>query len=42
MMVKNFKIGVAVSDSPAGPFSDLYDRPVFNPPYPVIDANVLF
>ena len=39
---ENFKIGVAVSDSPAGPFSDLYDRPVFNPPYPVIDANVLF
>ena len=39
---ENFKIGVAVSDSPAGPFSDLYDRPVFNPPYPVIDDNVLF
>ena len=39
---ENFKIGVAVSDSPAGPFKDLYDRPVFNPPYPVIDANVFF
>ena len=39
---ENFKIGVAVSDSPAGPFEDLMNRPVFNPPYPVIDANVLF
>ena len=39
---ENFKIGVAVSDSPAGPFKDLYDRPVFNPPYPIIDANVFF
>ena len=24
------------------PFSDLYDRPVFDPGYPVIDANVLW
>ncbi len=39
---ENFKIGVAVSDSPAGPFTDLYNRPVFEPEYPVIDANVLF
>ncbi len=39
---ENFKIGVAVSDSPAGPFTDLYDRPIFNPPYPIIDANVFF
>ena len=40
--VENFKIGVAVSDSPAGPFMDLMDRPVFNPDYPIIDANVYF
>ncbi|MCR4920722.1 MAG: glycoside hydrolase family 43 protein [Bacteroidaceae bacterium] len=40
--VENFKIGVAVSDSPAGPFTDLMDRPVFNPDYPIIDANVYF
>lgn len=40
--LENFKIGVAVSDKPTGPFVDLYDRPVFNPPYPIIDANVLF
>lgn len=39
---ENFKIGVAVSDSPAGPFTDLYDRPIFNPEYPIIDANVYF
>lgn len=37
-----FKIGVAVSDSPAGPFRDLINRPIFNPPYPIIDANVYF
>lgn len=39
---ENFKIGVAVSDSPTGPFEDLYDRPIFNPDYPIIDANVYF
>ena len=39
---ENFKIGVAVSDSPTGPFKDLYDRPIFNPDYPIIDANVYF
>lgn len=39
---ENFKIGVAVSDSPAGPFTDLYNRPIFEIDYPVIDANVLF
>lgn len=39
---ENFMIGVAVADSPAGPFTDLYNRPVFEAEYPVIDANVLF
>lgn len=39
---ENFQIGVAVSDSPRGPFTDLMNRPVFKAPYPVIDANVLF
>lgn len=39
---ENFKIGVAVAESPAGPFVDYLDRPVFDPPYPIIDANVLF
>lgn len=40
--VENFKIGVAVADSPEGPFTDLLDRPIFNPDYPIIDANVYF
>ena len=38
--LENFKIGVAISDSPTGPFVDLVNRPVCNPDYPVIDANV--
>lgn len=39
---ENFKIGVAVADTPAGPFTDLHNRPVFEIDFPVIDANVLF
>ncbi len=39
---ENFRIGVAVADKPTGPFKDLYDRPVFDPGYPIIDANVFF
>jgi len=39
---ENFKIGVAVASSPKGPFKDLYNRPVFDPGYPIIDANVYF
>lgn len=39
---ENFKIGVAVADRPTGPFIDLNNRPVFDPGYPVIDANVWF
>tara|TARA_R110002049_G_scaffold9962_2_gene49678 strand:- start:52784 stop:53956 length:1173 start_codon:yes stop_codon:yes gene_type:complete len=38
--LENFKIGVAVSDSPKGPFTDLEDKPLFDPGYPIIDANV--
>lgn len=40
--LENFKIGMAVSEFPTGPFTDLYDRPLFNPDYPVIDGNILF
>ncbi|MCD2423041.1 glycoside hydrolase family 43 protein [Niabella pedocola] len=40
--LENFKIGVAVADKPTGPFVDLHNRPVFDPGYPIIDANVLF
>lgn len=39
---ERFRIGVAVADSPSGPFKDLYNRPLFESEYPVIDANVLF
>jgi len=40
--LENFRIGVAVADSPTGPFTDLTGYPLFDPGYPVIDANVLF
>lgn len=39
---ENFKIGVAVSDKPIGPFIDLAQKPLFDPGYPIIDANVFF
>ena len=38
---ENFRIGVAVSDRPTGPFKDISGKPVFDPGYPVIDANLL-
>jgi beta-xylosidase len=38
--LENFHIGVAVSDSPKGPFKDLKNEPLFQPGYPIIDANV--
>lgn len=38
---ENFRIGVAVADSPTGPFMEMSDRPLFDPGYPVIDANIL-
>lgn len=40
--LENFRIGVAVADKPTGPFIDISGKPVFDPGYPVIDANVLF
>lgn len=39
---ENFKIGVAVSDNPTGPFEDMQAKPIFDPGYPIIDANVFF
>ncbi|MDR2928872.1 MAG: glycoside hydrolase family 43 protein [Cytophagaceae bacterium] len=39
---ENFRIGVAVSDKPVGPFTEMNGGPVFDPGYPVIDANLLF
>jgi len=40
--LENFRIGVAVADQPTGPFRDMFGRPVFDPGYPIIDANILF
>ena len=39
---ENFRIGVAVSDSPKGPFKEMHDKPIFDPGYPIIDANLHF
>lgn len=39
--LENFRIGVAVSDSPTGPFIEVSDEPLFDPGYPIIDANIL-
>lgn len=38
--LENFRIGIAVSDSPKGPFKEIADKPLFDPGYPVIDANL--
>jgi beta-xylosidase len=38
--LENFKIGVAVADKPTGPFKEMDDKPLFDPGYPIIDANV--
>ena len=38
--IENFRIGVAVSDKPTGPFIDLNTKPIFDPGYPTIDANM--
>jgi len=38
--LENYRIGVAVADSPLGPFIDLTGKPLFDPGYPIIDANV--
>lgn len=40
--LENFRIGVAVADKPTGPFVEMSDEPLFDPGYPVIDANVFF
>ncbi|MDR2272325.1 MAG: glycoside hydrolase family 43 protein [Sphingobacterium sp.] len=38
--LENYRIGVTVADDPLGPFVDLTGRPLFDPGYPIIDANV--
>lgn len=37
---EHFNIGVAVAEKPTGPFRLLMDRPIFEPDYPIIDANL--
>jgi beta-xylosidase len=38
--LENYRIGIAVADNPLGPFIDLTGKPLFDPGYPIIDANV--
>ncbi len=40
--LENFRIGVAVANRPTGPYVDISNKPVFDPGYPIIDANVMF
>ena len=40
--LENFKIGAAVSDKPTGPFVEINNKPIFDPGYPIIDANLYF
>lgn len=40
--LENFRIGVAVSDRPTGPYRRLHNRPIFDPGYPIIDGNLWF
>jgi beta-xylosidase len=40
--LENFRIGIAVANKPTGPFEEISDGPVFDPGYPIIDANLLF
>jgi len=39
--LENFRIGVAVAEKPTGPFIEVSDTPLFDPGYPIIDANIL-
>jgi len=39
---ENYRIGIATADHPLGPFIDLTGKPLFDPGYPIIDANVYF
>lgn len=40
--LENYRIGIATSTHPTGPFIDLTGRPLFDPGYPIIDGNVYF
>ncbi|MBN2485148.1 MAG: glycoside hydrolase family 43 protein [Bacteroidales bacterium] len=40
--LENFRIGIATADNPKGPYTDIHNRPIFDPAYPVIDGNLYF
>lgn len=40
LALENYRIGAAVADTPVGPFTVVSDRPIFDPGYPIIDANL--
>ncbi|HEX7365574.1 MAG TPA: glycoside hydrolase family 43 protein [Pelobium sp.] len=40
--LENFRLGIAVANSPTGPFKEMYDKPIFDPGYPIIDGNIYF
>ncbi|MCL7987539.1 glycoside hydrolase family 43 protein [Sphingobacterium sp. lm-10] len=40
--LENYRIGVAEADTPLGPFIDRSSGPIFDPGYPIIDANLYF
>ena len=39
---RRHSIGLAASKTPTGPFTDVYDHPLFAPDYSVIDADLFF
>jgi GH43 family beta-xylosidase len=39
---QSLRLGVAVADSPTGPFLDVFDHPMFDLGYAAIDGHVLF
>lgn len=39
---RSLRIGVAIADSPAGPFVDFFNRPMFDFGYAAIDGHVFF
>lgn len=39
---QSLRMGVAISDSPAGPFVDVFNRPMFDFGYAAIDGHVFF
>jgi beta-xylosidase len=40
--LENFRIGVAISETPTGTYTALFNRPIFDPGYPILDVNLYF